>query len=433
MSGSTGRVVATLLTGAAFSVCLLGLALAGGTGPAPAAADAATPAARPIRQSTPSTHVAGFNPLAQRREGDHLVSDLAGGGEAILTLDPGLQEHLTRVLRSHRVPFGAVVALEPSSGRVLAYVSHSSADPDAGDLVRDVSAPSASVFKLVTAAALLDAGIRPDVRVCYGGGMHRLSARDLIDNPRRDRACATLTDGIGYSINAVLAKLADANLDARALRGHAHSFGYGRELPFDVPVPVSPIDIPDDRLEFARTAAGFWHTHMSPLHGALLAAAIANGGVMPRATMIARTFDSRGDLKRSYEPRPGHPVMSRDDARKLAQMMTTTVSRGTAREAFRNRRGQPFLRDIVVAGKTGSLSSDRPYRAYSWWVGFAPEAAPTIAIAALVVNGETWHIKAAQVAREALRYRLIDAPAAQARATATQRRVNPALDEPPRR
>src|SRR5256885_1008147 len=134
------------------------------------------------------------------------------GKRAQLTLDVGLQQHLTKLLHSYAVPYAAVVAIEPVSGRVLAYVSQSS-DRAAGDLARDASPPSASVFKLVTASALLEAGVGPDSRACYSGGLRRLDAADLVDNPRRDRACATLGEAIRQSINSVVAKLADRHLD----------------------------------------------------------------------------------------------------------------------------------------------------------------------------------------------------------------------------
>jgi cell division protein FtsI/penicillin-binding protein 2 len=92
-------------------------------------------------------------------------------------------------------------------------------------------------------------------------------------------------------------------------------------------------------------------------------------------------------------------------------MMENTVSRGTARRTFHDQHGRPFLPDIRVAGKTGTLSSERPYRGYTWWVGFAPADAPTIAVAALAVNTPLWRIKAAYIAREALRYYLVERPA----------------------
>ena len=91
-------------------------------------------------------------------------------------------------------------------------------------------------------------------------------------------------------------------------------------------------------------------------------------------------------------------------------MMTETVARGTARSAFHDPKGQPFLPGITVAGKTGSLSSDSPYRAYSWFIGFAPEDKPRIALAALVVNTPKWRIKSSFLAREALRSYLMRKP-----------------------
>jgi cell division protein FtsI/penicillin-binding protein 2 len=331
-----------------------------------------------------------------------LVSDLPGGGRAELTLEPKLQQHLTALLRSQEVPFGAVVAIAPSTVRVLAYVSHSSENPAASDVARDPSPPSASVFKLITASALLEAGVEPGTRVCYGGGSRRLTAQDLVDSRTRDRSCATLSDGISFSINAILAKLADRKLDRARLLRSAQAFGFGRTLPFDAATRQSPIDLPADRLELARAAAGFWHAHMSPLHAALIAATIANRGGMPRASMIERVLDSKGRVLRTFQPGASRSVIPPATARTIAHMMTGTVTHGTAREAFHDGRGRPYLPGISISGKTGSLSSERPYRAYSWWVGFAPEEAPKIAVAALVVNGAKWRIKASQVAREAL-------------------------------
>ena len=195
-------------------------------------------APKPLLQALRSPRATGCQPVTPsgiyrgsiRAHIDSLVMtwlEISRRRRAVLTLDPGLQRHMSALLRDYRVPFGAVVALVPATGRLLAYVSHSSASTTAGDLVRDVSAPSASVFKLVTAAALLDAGVRPDDRVCYGGGMRRLTMRDLVDNPRRDRSCATLTDGVGYSINAVLAKLADRKLIAAISHATHTSSGSG--------------------------------------------------------------------------------------------------------------------------------------------------------------------------------------------------------------
>lgn len=367
------------------------------------------PAKREARKSAAAL-LAGFDPLRHREQDGRLVADLAGG-TAELTLDPGLQRHVSKVFASYAVPYGALVALDPKSGRVLAYVSHSSANPDAGDLARDPTPPAASVFKVVTGAALLEAGVTPGERVCYSGGFSRLVEADLADDKARDRACASLAEAMGGSINTVFAKLADRKLDGARIARYAQAFGFGHALPFDAPLRSSPYDVPEERLERARTAAGFWHMHMSPLHGALIAATVANGGAMPRASMIERVIDARGRTVHAHAPATFRSVVSRGTASALAAMMTLTVTEGTARSAFHDEKGRPYLPGISVAGKTGSLSSERPYRHYSWWVGFAPEDKPEIALAALVVNTPKWRIKSSYVAREALRHYLVDRPA----------------------
>lgn len=373
-------------------------------------ADAASsrPAPRPARPSPRSPRDAlleGFDPLVHEADGPRRVSRLSGGRTAVLTLDARLQAHLEGQLARYEVPYGAVVAMEPATGRVLAYVSHSSASPDAGDLVLDPTPPTASVFKVITGAALVDAGVRPGTRVCYTGGGSRLTAWHLEDRTQ-EASCHTLTEAMGYSTNAIFAKLADRHLDGPTLERYAAAFGFGHALPFDVPTRPSPAEVPADRLERARTAAGFWHMHMSPLHGALIASTIANDGQMPRAAIVEHV-EVNGEVAHRHEPSTFRNVIPRATARAVGEMMRHTVRTGTARSAFVDPQGTPFLPGIEVAGKTGTLSAERPYRGYTWWVGFAPADAPRIAVAALVVNTPQWRIKASYVAREALRQYLV--------------------------
>lgn len=360
----------------------------------------------------------GFDPQNREREGDLYVAGMPGGRRAVLTLDPGLQERVEGILRRYEVPFGSVVALEPTSGRVLAYVSHSSANPDAGDLAIDPTPPTASVFKIITAAALVDAGVSADEEVCYRGGAGRIVARHLEDDPNANR-CSTLATAMGGSINAVFARLADRHLDVPTLSRYASAFGFGHRLPFDVTMAPSPAEVPAERLERARTAAGFWHMHMSPMHGALIAATIAADGQMPRPALVERVDDVSGQVHYQFEPETHRAVIPRRTAQAVGAMMERTVSRqGTGRSAFFDERGNPFLPDISVAGKTGTLSAERPYRGYTWFVGYAPADNPTIAVAALVVNTPRWRIKAAFLARETLRHYLVSAPARARRAEA---------------
>jgi len=384
--------------------------------PTEAAPEAPEPDA-PRASADDGTTFPGLDPRRHRVEDGVTVADLSDGSTALLSLDPGLQAHLTGLYEQNEVPFGAAVALDPSTGRVLAYVSHSSADPDAPDQVLDASPPTASVFKIITAAALVDAGVHPGDQTCYHGGVSRLTEDNLDDAPDRDNRCSTLADAMGGSINCVFAKLADRHLDPPTLERFASAFGFGHPLPFDVPTRLSAMEVPTERLEFARTSAGFWHMHMSPLHGALIAATIANDGRMPRPTLVDEVIAGDGDVTYRAEPSIYRDVIPRRHARLVGQMMERTVARGgTARRYFFDRRGNAFLPGIDAAGKTGTLAGSDPYRGYTWFVGYAPVDDPQIAVAALVVNEPRWRIKGAYVAREAMRYWLVTRPREQRQA-----------------
>jgi len=329
------------------------------------------------------------------------------GTRAILTVDGELQSYIQTLFGRYDVPAGGLVAIDPKSGRVLAYVGYEAGKGNSPKMATDSDPPAASVFKIITASALLDAGVKSSTSVCYGGGMRGLEQADLIDNPSRDRWCATMADALGYSINAVFAKLADRNIDAARMTQYVSAFGFGQRLPFDLPTMPSPVDVPDGRLERARMAAGFWHSQLSPLHGALLAATIANDGKMPYAALVERIESQTGETLYQHTPRTFRQVLPRQTAQLAGEMMTRTVTKGTSKKAFWDPKGRPFLPGISVAGKTGTLSRYEPHRTYNWWVGYAPVDDPKVAVAALVVNEPTWRIKASYVAREALRQYLM--------------------------
>ncbi|GEJ59388.1 penicillin-binding transpeptidase domain-containing protein [Anaeromyxobacter diazotrophicus] len=322
-----------------------------------------------------------------------------GAGRASLTISPRLQQGLEKLLADYRVPVGAAVLLEPGTGRVLALAEHSERGAR-GRVALSPVAPAASVFKIVTSAALLEKGLTPEQEVCFHGGRHRIQKALLSDNPRRDRVCLTLASALGKSANVVFAKMAGRELSADLLRAEAGKLLFDAAIPFDWPVEPSPAHISDDPFEFATTAAGFGPVKLSPLHGALLAAIVANGGKF----VAPRVVDA---VEGGAAPAPAgeRAVLRPEVAAALARMMATTTTEGTARKIFRRDRAsrRSPLREVSVAGKTGSLADANPYKDYSWFVGFAPVDDPQVAVAAVVVNERLWRIKASLVAHEALK------------------------------
>ncbi len=340
-------------------------------------------------------------PETIRLANGHYTADLTDGGRAELTLDPRLQASTDDVLREFQIPYAGAVVVSVPDGRVLALVGRSAADPRLGaeQLALRPWAPSASVFKIVSATALVEHGVPGATRVCYHGGVSAVLPDNLVDIPAIDRRCDTLAYGIGKSQNAIVAKLVTQHLTATEVAQVGRSFGFGQPIPFDIPVEPSHLDVPADRLEMARASAGFWHSTLSPLHGALLAATIADGGDMPAPTVIESAVDGQGRPEALALTAPRH-VATPAAAAEVGRMMELTTRIGTAKGTFRNKRGQRLL-PVEVAGKTGTLAADtdRGPIGYSWFVGYAPADHPRIAFAVLLGNGPAWRIKATYVGR----------------------------------
>jgi cell division protein FtsI/penicillin-binding protein 2 len=347
-----------------------------------------------------------------RADADGYVQLLRDGGRVELTLDPALQRQAERALAAAPSRYASAVVISVDDGRVLAMAGRSSAEPKKSpvELATTAWAPAASVFKLVTATALVEAGLSSETRVCYHDGVHSVETSNLTPHPRWDSACGSLSYGLAKSQNAIIARLAHDHLDAGALERTARAFGFGASIPFELPVAPSLVSVPShDPLQFARVAAGFWQTTLSTLHGAWLAATLARGGVTPPLRLIDRVVARDGASERPAAA-PERRVVSAEAARAVARMMVGTTEFGTARLGFHDRQGRPVL-PVEVAGKTGSLNRAQPFLGYSWFVGFAPAERPEVAVAVLLGNGEHGGRRAHQVAAEVLSGYFHGAPA----------------------
>lgn len=398
-----GRAQAALPPGADASTPADPEALpAGAERPGPAAAPASAQPTAPVLPRLPK----GIDPRRMKRQGDRYVQRLKDGTEVVFTLDPVLQERAESVLRRHPIPQAAVVAMDPSSGRILAWAGRSSTGLDPWSLPTEPSRPAASTFKVITAAALLDSGkVREDTEVCYHGGFRRLTQRNIVGDPRRDRRCMPFRDALAKSTNSVFAHLAYEHLSRDTLLQYAEAFGFNGKLDgFPLPTPPSPAELPavEERLELARAAAGFWHVFQSPLQGATVAATVANGGQRMLPLVVEELRSKDGGVRYRAEPVPLNRAISAETAQRVGRLMVRTTTVGTARRRY-GRRGWRH-RDVAVAGKTGSLTDRRgkvPIHC-TWFVGFAPADKPRIAVAALVANAPLWHIKATFLAREVM-------------------------------
>jgi cell division protein FtsI/penicillin-binding protein 2 len=367
---------------------------------APAAAAAAAPGAIVARPTvtTALAELLDLDQLALGAEGDHYEAVLKDGRRAVLTLDPALQSYAEKLLSEARAPRGAIVAMAPD-GRILALAGRRSdrakPAPAAFDwrLATEIWAPAASVFKLVTASALVTAGVDPGDKVCFHGGIRSVVESNLRDD-RRDSRCESLTYGVAHSNNAILGKLAFQKLEPAALTSLAHALGVAEHLPgTELDATAGAIDLPSVRdLSFAQAAAGFSGSQLSAVGGALLAATFADDGEQPVPHLVA----SIDGVVQAVPAR--RRAVTAEVARAVGKMMMATCEFGSAARSFGRRQA------IRVAGKTGTLTRTEPfYMEHSWFVGYAPAEQPQIVVSVVLGNPENWHLRGHEAAR-----RLID-------------------------
>ncbi|HEY5947708.1 MAG TPA: penicillin-binding transpeptidase domain-containing protein [Kofleriaceae bacterium] len=324
----------------------------------------------------------------------HYEAPLRDGRRATLTLDPDLQKLAEKLLDESRAPRGAIVAMTPD-GKILAFAGRRTEEPKGGKqgtfdyhLVTDVWAPAASIFKLVTASALLSNGYNADNKVCYHGGVRSVMESNLSDS-KLDGNCETLGYGVAHSNNAILGKLAYQNLEPTLLDHTARDLGWTM-APSSLGVKAScgELDLPKDKdLEFAKAAAGFKGSKLSVLGGALLSATFAAGGEQPTPRIIESI-----NGKPFAAPKPKR-VLPEAVAKTVASMMKETCESGSASKTFRKRA-------VDVAGKTGTLSTNKPfYMEHSWFVGFAPADQPQVVVSVLLGNPESWHLRGHEAAK----------------------------------
>jgi penicillin-binding protein A len=326
-----------------------------------------------------------------------------------VTVDPELQRAAQASLGANR---GAVVALDPQTGAVLASISNPSFDPElllgnnaasqweqllteAGEPVRDratreLYAPG-STFKTVVAAAALDTGdAGPGTTFDDPAEFQLPGSNATISNASRqvcnDGNRATMLQAFVRSCNTIFADLA-IQLGAVDIGITADALGFNQDIGYEWEVPEAAWDtggLARDAAALGQSGIGERDVRATPLHMAMIAAAVANDGVAVSPFAANRILDADGETVEETEVTELGRAMTSETAVTLTQMMERVVTEGTGRQAA--------VPGVRVAGKTGTATGTGDFP-NPWFIGFAPVDDPSIAIAVFIegsaVSGES--------------------------------------------
>ena len=351
---------------------------------------------------TQNSQLNGSDPsMVFRRVVDVVTDRRQQGASVSLTLNAAAQQAAYKGLAGKK---GAVVAIEPKTGKVLALVSRPSYDPNelAGHDLTKVNAawkrltedpdkpmsnraikelyPPGSTFKLVTSAAALSSGkYNPETKVHSPAELPLPQTTVPLVN-ENGRNCggsdnATLTVALRNSCNTAFGTIG-LDLGPDALRDQAEKFGFGeRQLP-ELGAVASQFPTDPNQPQTAQSAIGQFDVRATPLQMAMVAAGIANQGdvMKPYLVQSVRT----ADLKTVSETKPEslHQAITPEVASQLTAMMVDVVENGT---------GKPGRIDgVQVAGKTGTAQTSKEKPPFAWFTSFAPANDPKVAVAVMI-------------------------------------------------
>ena len=333
---------------------------------------------------------------------DLLTARETPGGTLVLTLDRATQEAAEQALRNRK---GAVVALDPRTGAVLAMTTYprydpnqlSSHNPEAirrnwDRLVKDEDGPllnraagalypPGSTFKVITAAAALEDGISVN---------QPLPSPTVLDVPQTSAdihnfggsSCGggtlTMPEALEISCNTTFAGLG-LKLGDKKLAAEAEKFGFNRPSPYQLPAATSVIPKNQDVPATAQSAIGQRDVRVSPLQMASVAATIANGGRRMAPFVAQQVVSDKGKVVKRFEGEDLGQAIPEQVAGDLRDMMLQVVERGTGTFAQ--------IPGLQVAGKTGTAQHAQGRPPHAWFIGFTSAGDKTIAVAVVVENG----------------------------------------------
>jgi cell division protein FtsI/penicillin-binding protein 2 len=317
--------------------------------------------------------------------------------------DPAIQNVADDLLDQYKPDLGLMVAMDASTGRILAMSSRNNSFPQIkGNPVLDITYPSASVFKVITAAAALEKDKDPNSRIPYAGRNHTLYKSQIKERVTGWKRIATLKEAFAKSINTVFGRIGVFSIGKEPMKDFSKRFWFNESIPSEFPVALSKSADPANDFELAEMASGFTQDNtMTALHGAMIGAAIANDGQMMEPYFLNAAYLKSGKPIYRSEPQVLAKVVSPETAFELRTLMHETVTKGTSKKSFRGFFRGPF-RELEVGGKTGSLTDKNLNAKVDWFVGFAQAHGRKISVSVLTVNKKYWTVKSSYLARRAI-------------------------------
>lgn len=343
--------------------------------------------------------------LFYRRVSDLFTGRRAQGANIETTLDPKVQAAAADGLKGIK---GGAVALDPRTGAILAMVSHPTydpndlathdlklldenytalnEDPDKPLVNRTINGdlyPPGSVFKVVTAAAALSTGEYTEDTMVPGPAILDLPQTDAdlpnaFDGPCGPNDEVTMTEALAVSCNTAFATVG-MDIGAEALQSQAAKFGFGDAL--SVPMRVTPSTVPAEMNmpQLAQASIGQYDVRVTPLQMAMVAAGVANRGVVMKPYLVESVIGSDLSVIESADPQELSQAVTPEVAAQLTRMMESVVEDGSGRRAQ--------IEGVDVAGKTGTAQHGEGRKAHAWFISFAPANDPQIAVAVIAEDG----------------------------------------------
>lgn len=334
--------------------------------------------------------------------------EMQWGGKSLktqlkLSIDSELQKEAEKLLKTYKPDYAAIFMMDAVSGRVLAMTSFQKDDPNAENWNLKSNFPAASVFKVVTATAAVDkAGVSPQHKIHFNGGNYTLYRKNVMsDKVNKWTRAITLKEAFARSINTAFGRLSLETLHPVDINDYASRFMFNQEIPADFPIEMGVAYVPPEKsFELTEVASGYNKTNrMSPVQGAMIAAAVANEGKMVIPYLVENIKDEQGQNLYQAEVLDNGHIMTAESAAKVRELMEETVTAGTSRKSFRNLVRNKKFKTIEMGGKTGHLTGENPRGRVDWFVGYAMDDTNRVAIAAVSINKEKWTVKSAELGK----------------------------------